>query len=316
MVLPQAEKFAVQQVPASETVGIGVSYLSAESCLIKAWIGTKPHSDASLSSGVVDPGDPSIIQRDLIPKQHKIFPSLCNPKFQSIGNNTMDVQCYVVLSMYFPNAAAISGDASEARVLCLPVEFQVVEQVAAGFLIGRDALKTYKAIIDEELGQIVFPTYSPPFYIPITETTREEAQEMDARIFAAESISIRPPSETLVPIRLGRNLKKNGSDMLISPVRKLASVSDIHASCSYSIISPDTTHALYINPSNRPVRILNGQVLATAESVKSNIPCSYFSDIMSFSEPPAVSVVPAITIAPELVIPQGGGRRRHRKRSC
>ena len=39
MILPQAEKFAIQEVPASETVGIGVSYLSAESCPIKAWIG-------------------------------------------------------------------------------------------------------------------------------------------------------------------------------------------------------------------------------------------------------------------------------------
>ena len=100
------------------------------------------------------------------------------------------MQGYVVLPMYFPNAAAISGDASEARVLCLSVEFQVVEQVAAGFLIGRDATKAYKVIIDEELGQIVFPTCSPAFYVPITEISREETQKMDARVFAVESVSI------------------------------------------------------------------------------------------------------------------------------
>ena len=70
--------------------------------------------------------------------------------------------------MYFPNTAAISVDASEARVLGLSVEFQVVEQVAFDFLIGTDATKAYKAIIDEELGQIVFPTNSPPFYVHIT----------------------------------------------------------------------------------------------------------------------------------------------------
>jgi hypothetical protein len=188
MMLPQAEKFAIQEVPASEAVGTGVSYLSVEPCPVKAWVGMKPHSDAPLSSGVADSGGPSIIRRDLVPKHHKILPSPCNPKFHGIGNNTMDVQGYVVLPMYFPNTAAISGDTPEARVLCLPVEFQVVEQVAAGFLIGRDALKAYKAIIDEELGQIVFPTYSPPFYVPITETSHEEAQEMDARVFAAESV--------------------------------------------------------------------------------------------------------------------------------
>ena len=230
-VVPQAEKFAIQQIPASDIVGTGVSYLSAEPCPVKAWVGVEPHSDAPLSSGVVDSGGPSIIQQDLVPKHHKILPSPCNPKFHGIGNNTTGVQGYVVLPMYLPNAAAIAGDASEARVLCLSVEFQVVEHVAAGFLIGRDATKAYKAIIDEELGQIVFPTYSPPFYVPITETSREEAQKMDARVFAAKSVSVRPRSETLVPIRLECNLKKIGSDILISPVRKLASlmVSMLHA---------------------------------------------------------------------------------------
>jgi hypothetical protein len=82
VVLPQAEKFAVQQVPPSETVGSGVSYLSAEPCPVKAWVGTKPHSDAPLFSVVADSGGPSIIQRDLIPKQYEILPSPCNPKFQ------------------------------------------------------------------------------------------------------------------------------------------------------------------------------------------------------------------------------------------
>jgi hypothetical protein len=89
--------------------------------------------------------------------------------------------------------------------------------------------------------------------------------------------------------------------MLISPVRKLALASGIHASCSYSIISPDTTHVLYVNPSNRPVRILNGQVLATAEPAKPNTPCSYFSDIMSFAES---AIVLAVTVAPELAFSQ------------
>jgi hypothetical protein len=167
-------------------------------------------------------------------------------------------------------------------------------------------LKAFKAIIDEELSQIVFPTYSPPFYVPITETPREEAKEMDARIFAAESVSVRPRSEIWVPLRLGRNLKKIGSDMLISPVRKLASASGIHASCSYSIISPDTTHVLYVNPSNQPVRILNGQILATAEPAKPNTPYSYFSDVMSFTESAIAPAAPTVTVAPEVAFSQRG----------
>ena len=35
MILPQAEKFAVQQIPASEVVGIVIFYLSAEPCRYK-----------------------------------------------------------------------------------------------------------------------------------------------------------------------------------------------------------------------------------------------------------------------------------------
>jgi hypothetical protein len=60
--------------------------------------------------------------------------------------------------MYFLNVTALSGDASEARILCLPIEFQVVEKVAASFLIERDFMRIYKIIFNEELGQIIFPT--------------------------------------------------------------------------------------------------------------------------------------------------------------
>jgi hypothetical protein len=73
MVLPQAEKFAVQQGPTSEAVGTGVSYLSAEPCPVKAWVDTKPNSDVPLFSGIADSGGPSIIRRDLVPKQYEIL---------------------------------------------------------------------------------------------------------------------------------------------------------------------------------------------------------------------------------------------------
>jgi hypothetical protein len=134
--LQQAEKFTIQQVFASEAIGIDVFYQSAEPCPIIAWIDTEPHSNAPLFSGVVNSGDLSLIQQDLVPKRYKIIPSLCNLKFLEIGNNTTGVQGYVVLLIYFPNTVVISGDAAEARVLCLSVKFQVVEQVPAGFLIG------------------------------------------------------------------------------------------------------------------------------------------------------------------------------------
>ena len=129
---------------------------------------------------------------------------------------------------------------------------------------------------------------------------------MDARIFAAKSVFIRSHSEIFILIQLDRNLKKNGFDILITPIHKLTSISDIHASCSYSIISSDMSHILYINPSNRSVRILNEQILATAESIKSNTSCSYFFDVMSFANSTIVSVISAIAVASELAFSQGG----------
>lgn len=127
MIFSQAEKFVVQEVPASEIIETDVFYLNTKFCLVKIWIDTKPHSNASLSSGVADSGDLSIIQRDLIPEQHKILSSPCNPKFHDIGNIIIDMQDYIILPIYLSNTAVILGDISEARVLCLSMEFQVVE---------------------------------------------------------------------------------------------------------------------------------------------------------------------------------------------
>jgi hypothetical protein len=100
------------------------------------------------------------------------------------------VQDYIILPIYLSNIVTISGDASEIRVLYLPVEFQVIEQITIDFLIERDAIRAYKTIIDEELDQIIFPTCSPAFYISIAKTSHEKTQKTNARVFTIESISI------------------------------------------------------------------------------------------------------------------------------
>ena len=145
-----------------------------KSCFIKAWIDTKSHSNISLSSEIANSKDLSIIQQDLISQQHKIFLSLYNLKFYDIENIIMNMQNYIILSIYFSNIVIIFKDASKIRILCLSIEFQVIEQVITDFLIERDILKTYKIIINEELDQIVFSIYSLAFYIFITEISHEE----------------------------------------------------------------------------------------------------------------------------------------------
>ena len=75
------------------------------------------------------------------------------------------------------------------------MEFQVVEKLAAGYLIGRDVTCAHKAIIDEEAGYITFPLSRPPFKVPITEGNRFNKTKTDSRVHAAERAILKPHSE-------------------------------------------------------------------------------------------------------------------------
>ena len=108
--VPRAELYTVQTLASSLGTGSGVTYLSAEPCPIKAWVGHSPHSKIPLIRGVADSGGPSLISKDLIPKKYSVKRSPLNPTFHGVGNNKTGVLGYTVLPMYFPNAAAISGD--------------------------------------------------------------------------------------------------------------------------------------------------------------------------------------------------------------
>lgn len=66
MVLLQAEKFAILQIPVSEAVGTGVFYLSVESCPVKTWVGMEPYSNVLLSSGVVSLDHPTRSRSEIL----------------------------------------------------------------------------------------------------------------------------------------------------------------------------------------------------------------------------------------------------------
>jgi hypothetical protein len=185
--------------------------------------------------------------------------------------------------MYFPNIAAMNGKRKKAKVLCLWIEFQVMEQCAAGYLIGRDATKAYKFVIDDELGQINVPlSQAKPFQIPITETPRKVPEQVDSRVFAAEAVTVRPHTEEWIPIRYSKDLSTVDKDLLATPIRRPDTAENIHASACYSILSPTTTHLLYLNPSNRPVKVSQGEVIATLQPFTANTPYSYLN-INSFT---------------------------------
>ena len=87
----------------------------------------KSHNNAFLFSEIANFEDSSIIQQDLIPQQHKILFLSCNLKFHDIENITMNMQDYIILSIYFSNAIIIFKNTLKARILYLSIEFQVIE---------------------------------------------------------------------------------------------------------------------------------------------------------------------------------------------
>jgi hypothetical protein len=92
--------------------------------------------------------------------------------------------------LVLPNAAALNGDERNPRIIKIDAEFKVVERLACGYLLGRDALKAYKAIIDEDAGQIIFPFSILHSRFPLPD--RYNRTKINPRIFAARTVRINP----------------------------------------------------------------------------------------------------------------------------
>ena len=75
---------------------------------------------------------------------------------------------------------------------------------------------------------------------------------MDSRVHAAERLILKPHSEEWISINFTHTID---GDLFVSPVRKPTMAEGAHAAYSYLIISKTTTHLLFINPTNRTVKI-------------------------------------------------------------
>jgi hypothetical protein len=293
--LPRAGHLRIEELPIAFSVGTGVSYLSAQPCPVKAWIGESPAADRPLQDGVADTGGPSIICKRMVPENYTILESPMKPVFGGIGNSRTPVKGYVVLPVHLPNAAAMSGDERNARVAKLWIEFQVVDQCPAGFLIGVDAISAYKMDIDYPKLSITLTALDPPMRVPIVDTTKYSTKRVDPRIYLAEPVRMRPFSEVWVPVRFSRSNPNQGTDFLVTPVRHANIAEGTYASCSYAIIACDTSHLLMVNPSPRPVRLEKDDVVGMFEPFTPNTPFSYFGAVGSPAAGHSVLSSPATT---------------------
>src|SRR5947207_5038866 len=186
-----------------------------------------------------------------MPNEYAISESPIQPKFQEIDKKTTGVLGYITAPVYLPNAAALSGDERNAGIIRIDVEFQVVEHLTCGYLLERDALKAYKAVIDKDAGQIIFPLFDPSFRVPITEGDRYNRSKLDLRIFATRTIRINPGRHLWVPVQMNSEDWDDDMELIASPLRKRSVPEDTYLADAYSLVSKRTSHLYFINPSNR-----------------------------------------------------------------
>jgi len=179
--LIRIDKYRIRELPMGFAMGTGVSYMSVEPAPIKAYISCVLTPSAKLTKGVVDSGGPSIIQKDTIPEGTQIMKSPSHLIFGGIGAHKTNTLGYVMLPVCFPNKAAMSGDGGSkgSQMVKALIEFQVVEHCPANYLIGIDAIKSYKMVIDSARGHVAFDSLSPPVRIPILDGNRYEKMKYD-----------------------------------------------------------------------------------------------------------------------------------------
>ena len=179
----------------------------------------------------------------------------------------------------------MTGDTRKTRIAKIMVEFQVVEHYPAGFLLGRDALKAYKMIIDEEHSAIWINSLTPPMKVSITEDSRYDSRRIDSRIFIAEIICIKPGEHLFMPVKY-QTPDEMISYIFTSPVRIINHDTGMYTSFFYSLIRRDTTHLCLINVELRPAKVVKDTIIAMYAPMASNTAYAYFnvSDMKSISK--------------------------------
>src|SRR5579862_2887125 len=242
-----------------------------------AYLGLEPSEKADLHKRIADSRGASIIEKRLTPPGYPVMKSPVTPTFAGIGTSQTSTLGYVVLPIYLPNVAAMNGS-KNGQVVKIDVEFQVVERCPAGFLLGIDAMRGYKMVIDTVRGHISFESFSPPLRVPIVASSRYEREKYDPRIFSTETVSLKPHSESWVPIRF-KPPSGSPKEFFVTPIRHVRHVEGTYASASYAVMSDRTSHILVINPTPRPVRLGADSVIGTFEPMAKNTPFSYFNSI-------------------------------------
>ena len=228
-----------------------------------------------------------------------------NPRFRGIGEAETSTKGFVVLPVWLPNAAALSGDQKHAKVLLIWCEFQVIDSLGANYLLGRDALHPYGVNINESEGHLLFPQCKPPVKIPILDGPSKFASKLnDNQVYCSHDFTIRPREQRWIPVYFERPSHSN--DLLLSAKRSPEKAEGTYPICPYAVMDKNTDHILFFNPGKRPSRYKKGDVVGQFESVAPNTPYSHFnlsgmSNTSVSPNTPLETSFSVSSIAPELV---------------
>ena len=277
IVIKDSGSIPIIEVPQADVVGTGIAYLSAEPCPVRASLGAPPDADTPVKSGVVDSGGACIIAQENVPAGTPILRSPLNPSSQGVGDSSTETIGYAKIPTYFPNHAAFNEDKRHAKILLLWIEYQIVAKCKTAFLIGRDALKAYSIDIEESSKNVVvrMPN-AESFRIPITETDRLAVRRHDSRVFLTEDVKIKPHAQVWLPIDFSKI--EDDSTLFFSPCRFVRPADGTYGSSVYALFSDKTNHILFLNPSDRPMKLSRGEVVGSFEPLAPNSPAIYFND--------------------------------------
>jgi hypothetical protein len=282
MILKDAAKIPIVELPKASLIGTGLSYLSAEPCPIRAALGSPPDDSNPLICGVIDSGGACIIAKSNVPKDTIIHKSPTKPTFQGIGGSTTETLGYAVIPTFLPNRAAISQDKRSAKILMLHIEYQIVDECKTGFLIGRDASKAYSMDIEESTASVIINTKEKaPFRIPIMEASRLAVKHHDSRVFLDKDIHVKPRSDVWLNIRFKQT--HDGSNLLFKPRRIINEVEGSYGSACFAIFSDRTSRMMFSNPSSRPIKLSKNELIGTFEPLGPNSPFLYFNQTHTFT---------------------------------
>lgn len=244
-------------------------YLNAEPCPTKTRAGVESHGDAPLKPDVVDSDEPSLIERTQVPNDYTINELPFQPKFQGIEKKTMAVLGYITVSIYLPNAAALSSDERNLGIK-IDVEFQIVEYPACGYLLGRDTLKAYKAIIDEDSGHNNLPSNRsilpcPHYRMGLLKQNQDQSSNLRCKDSLYQSWRKKTPFQS------SENWD-DGMELITALLRKRSVPEGTYLTDEYSLVSKRILTLCFINPSNKVTDSSKDETVAMARQFRSEHP--------------------------------------------